>query len=168
MKMKAFRENLPYIFGFVAYWTYYIALLGLIWLGISFLFLRYFSRPSDYVYLLLYLGIQGLIGYLGFIASVRWIVLPLLKRSKNIPVKTGREFLVLEWLLLLLFVFLYGKLPTIFLHLLPIAKEVQNVISFVWITMVSFALYKDTVSSYAFSSPEEKLASENDHQAKVI
>lgn len=176
IKMKTFRDSSPYILGYVAYLVYYIALVQLIWLGIFFIFHSYPSFLSNSFQMSLGLGFINLspgsglnlfINYLCFLASTKWITLPIIKRSQNISTKTERKSLVLEWFLFSIFVFLYGNLPMAFLPVFPITKEIQNIISFVWIAIIGYAIYKDVVVSFAFSPAEKELVNKNDTQTKI-
>ncbi len=164
--MKIFRDNFPYLLGFVAYWAYYAASFQLIWLGIWFVILRHLSPLPDFVNLLLTWGLAGVLSYSSFLASTRWIALPMIKRFINIPVKNEQGSLAMSWFLFIFFLFLFGTFPVSFLPLFPIEKEIQNIVSFGWVAIVSFSLYKDAISDYAFKTKEDKLA--NDPQTKVV
>ncbi len=175
-KMKTIRDNSPYILGYVAYFVYYTALVQLIWIGILFVFPSYYSfllnsfeSPLALINIRLPLsfGLQLFINYLCFLASIRWIALPLIKRSQNVLAKTERTSLLLDFFVFSLFVFLYGNLPMAFLQFFPITKEIQNIIRFVWIAIISYDLYKDVVSSYAFSPAQKVLTIKNDTQTKA-
>lgn len=160
--MKIIRDNFPYLLGFVAYWAYYTASSQLILLGIWFVILRHLWPLPDFVNLLLTWGLAGVLSYSSFLASTRWIALPMIKRFTNIPIKHEQNSLAMSWFLFIFFVFLFGTFPVGFLPLLPIEKEILNIVSFGWVAIVSFALYKDAVSDYAFKTKEDKLVNESD------
>ncbi|MBL8079553.1 MAG: hypothetical protein JNM55_16425, partial [Anaerolineales bacterium] len=112
-------------------------------------------------------GLAILLSYSSFLASIRWIALPMIKRFVNNPIKNEQGSLAMSWFLFIFFIFLFGKFPISFLSLLPIEKEIQNFIGFGWMAIISFDIYKDIVSEYAFKTKEEKLANGNEPQAKV-
>jgi hypothetical protein len=167
--MKIIRDNSPYLLGFVAYWAYYTASFQLIWLGIWFVILRYLSPPSDFFNFILTWGLASLLSYLSFLASTRWITLPMIKRFINIPIKNEQGSLTMNWVLFIIFIFIFGRFPLGFLQMLPIEKEIQNFVSFVWMAIISFDMYKDAISNYAFKTKEEeKPENENGSQTQVV
>ncbi len=164
--MKAIRDNAPFILGCFASYAGFIILSALIGLGISsFLITRFLSQQSDLAIFLLSLGVNGLSSYISFLASVRWVALPLLKRTKPITGKTERFFLV-EWLLFSVLVYISGTLPLSLLPVFPGTADLQTIIGYLWMALINFLLYKGVVEGYAFRYIE-KTVRESDAEVKV-
>ena len=160
--MKSIRETFPIIIGWLAYQAYYRALGSILLLCISYFFVRYSLSKSPLLWSLILIGINAFVSYITFLASVHWLASPIFMRIKNVTQKSNRNFLIVEWIIFSVFVFICN-LPLAYTGIFPVSKTMHEIIAFVWKTIVSALVYRSIVSNYVFESAKT-VASKNEQQ----
>jgi hypothetical protein len=158
-QMKSFRENFPIIIAWLGYQIIVIVLSKFILVPLS----ASDVRSSNPYWLVFLFVIDAFIGYLSFVASVHWIVSPVLRHIKNIAKKSKRDFLIVEWLTLSILVFAFN-LPLVYTGIIPFSKSTSEIIVFAWKIIVSLFVYRGVVSGYV-SENSKTATSEIEQQA---
>lgn len=85
------------------------------------------------------------IGYLGFLISVKWVVFPFLYRNNNSDAKLSSvKVLFYEWLGCCFYFLVYCS-PLLLIGRVPkqiIPEDIQGIISLIWVVAVSFVVYR--------------------------